>query len=225
MEEEYFSADKILELHIGSVVQVSREDDDLHFSVSLVGADYEKFIITSLPNRQNLPSGETYESIFKSGTMFEMKTIHDGRVVAFESSALGIYGDRLLLGSFPEMVETRRLRKDIRFPCALSVDIRSEDRVCYGVITNISNGGCQINVPKDTDYAFIEESINNKKRIDLEIFFPIADHPIIISAFVKSSVCQIDGACKVGLAFDGEYESVRRYLESLQLDSVAPFFY
>lgn len=225
MVEEYFSADRILELKIGSVVQVSREDDDLHFPVNLVGADYEKTIITSLPNKQNLPAGETYESLYKLGTMLEMKTIHDGRVVAFESSALGIHGDRLLISSFPEMIETRRLRRDIRFPCALPVDIRSGNSVSYGVITDISNGGCQINVPKDSEYTFIEESINQKKALDLEIFFPIAEQPIIISAHTKSSLCQIDGACKVGLAFDGEYECVRRYLESLQLDSVAPFFY
>ncbi len=223
--EEYFTADRLLELKMGSVVQVCREDNDMHFTVSLVGVDNGKSIVTSLPPKLSLPEGSRFVEIFSKDTMLEMKTIHDGRVVAFESAVQGMYRDDLLIGTFPEMIETRRLRKDIRLPCALSCDIRWMDHESYGVITNISHGGCQISVPKDNEYAFIEELVNTHKTLDLEIFFPIAEEPVIIGGTVKSSDCQVDGACKLGLAFTGQYESVRRYLESLQLDSVAPFFF
>ncbi|MFL0809138.1 MAG: PilZ domain-containing protein [Agarilytica sp.] len=225
MEEEYFSADRLLELNIGSVVQAAREDNDQHYSVVLVGADYGKSVITTLPNAQHIADGETYDSIFAKGTVLEMKTIHEGRIVAYESQVLSLFDNRLLIGSFPEMIETRRLRRDIRFPCVLPVDIKQADGVAFGVITNISAGGCQINVPKNNEYDFIEKSLQDGKYIDLEVLFPVEEDTIVISAYVKSSVCQIDGACKVGLSFQGEYECVRRYLESLQLDSVAPFFY
>ncbi len=225
MEEEYFSADRILDLKIGSVVQLCQEDTQQKFSVSLVGADNEKSIITTLPPNSQLPADSSYDDIFSKGSMLELKTIYDGRVVAFESQVIATYDDRLLVGSFPEMIETRRLRKDIRFPCALSCDIRQDKSESYAVITDISHGGCLLSVPKNAEYTFIEESINNGTPLELEIFLPISDAPVVLFATVKSSVCQIDGACKVGFAFNEQYECIRRYLESLQLDSVAPFFY
>ncbi len=223
--EEYFPSDRLLSLTIGSVVQITREDVNQSFSVNLVGVDNEKFIITTLPAKQQLEQGYDYDACFAEGAMFEMKTIYDGRVVAFESSVIGRYEDRLLIGSFPEMVETRRLRRDIRFPCTMACDIRLGKNEAYGAITDISNGGCQLSVKKNQEYGFIEEALNSQESLELEIFFPFSEHPAILSAKVKSSVCEIDGACKVGLAFNQEYESVRQYLESLQLDSVAPFFF
>lgn len=222
--EEYFPADRLLELEIGSVVNIHSENQDLHFTVTLVGVDNGRFVVTTLPLKQNLSEGVVYESIFLEGNMFEMKTIHDGKVVAFESSVIGMYGNRLLISSFPEMIESRRLRRDTRFPCALSCDIRSGEHETYGVISNISHGGCQFNVEKNSDYVFVEESMVSGTPVELEIFFPTVENPVLLSAEVKSAVCQIDGACKVGLAFATEYEYVRKYLESLQLDSVAPFF-
>lgn len=225
MEEEYFSADRILDLDIGSVVQVSREDGNLQYTVSLVGADNNRSILTTLPPKQKLPDGLAYDDVFSPGIMLEMKTIYDGRVVAFESAVIATYGERLLISSFPEMIETRRLRRDIRFPCAVSCDIRLDKKETYGVITDISHGGCLLSISRNTEYAFIEESLNNDKAISLEIFFPTAEDAAVISATVKSSVCQLDGACKVGFSFSEPYECIRKYLESLQLDSVAPFFY
>ncbi len=224
--EEYFPADRLLKFEMGSVVQINREDNEnIHFSTTLVGIDENHSVITSLPAQQFLPDGATYESIFTVGTMFEMKTIYDGQVVAFESSVISIYNNRLLISSYPEMIEARRLRQDTRFPCALSCDIRLNSKEFYGVISDISNGGCQMSVQHGTDYSLIEEALNTQDILELEVFFPFSEHPTVIAANVKSSTCLIDGACKVGLAFTTNQESVRKYLESLQLDSVSPFFH
>ena len=122
------------------------------------------------------------------------------------------------------MVETRLLRSEARLPCALSCDIHQGGKESYGVISNISHGGCQLNVNRGDNYNFIEASWANGKTIDLIIFFPHLELPLSLEAYVKSAECQMDGACKVGVAFSAEYEAVRHYLESLQLDSVTPFF-
>lgn len=224
--EEYFPADRLLKFEMGSVVQINREDDEsVHYSVALVGVDEKHSVITSLPAKQFLPKNATHESVFTTGSMLEMKTIYEGRVVAFESTVVDIYDERLLICSFPEMIEARRLRQDTRFPCALSCDVRLNSKEFYGVISDISNGGCLMTVPQDTDYSLIEEALKTQDTLQLEVFFPFADQSTIISGNVKSSTCLIDGDCKVGLSFTSNYEGVRRYLESLQLDSVAPFFY
>jgi c-di-GMP-binding flagellar brake protein YcgR len=225
MEGQYFAPDRLLELKVGSVVQVNSETEDFHFTVRLVGIDQGHTVVTTLPLRQNLPEGLSYDSIFSEGTVFEMRTIHKGNVMAFESTALALYNNRLLMSSYPEMVETRRLRKESRFPCALSCDIHSGPKISCGVISNISHGGCQLAINNDHNIAIIEESLLAESPILLEVFFPDVEDSIIISALVRSASCQVDGCCKVGLAFSAEYECIRKYLESLQLDSVAPFFF
>ncbi len=222
--EEYFPADRLLELNIGAVVQVLVEHSDLHFSVRLVGVDSGNYVITSMPSERNLPSGLKNSALFDENTVFEMKTIHDGFVVAFEVSPIVVYSKRLLISSFPEMVETRRLRRDTRFPCAMSCDIRYHSKETFGVISNISSGGCQLNMQKNADYSAIEEALHHQGDVELEVFFPPAENAAVVVGKVKSAECQVDGTCKVGIAFNYEYESVRLYLESLQLDSVSPFF-
>ncbi|HEY7773371.1 MAG TPA: PilZ domain-containing protein [Marinagarivorans sp.] len=222
--EQYYPPDRILELAIGSVVQVNSESGDFHFTVSLVGVDAPHSVITTLPLQQHLPEGFGYDALFSKDEVFEMRTIHEGHVVAFEAAFLDTYKDRLLMTSFPEMIETRLLRVETRFPCALSCDIRQGDQESYGVIANISHGGCQLAVNKDASYGFIERSVGQNHVVVLEVFFPMSEAPVALEVFVRSAVCQVDGACKVGIAFRHNYEPVRRYLESLQLDSVAPFF-
>lgn len=222
--EEYYSPERLLELAIASVVHVNSDNGDFHFTVSLVGVDSPHSVITTLPLQQNLPEGFGYDALFAPGDVFEMRTIHEGYVVAFESPFKAIYEERLLITEFPEMVETRLLRSETRFPCALSCDIRLGPFESYGVISNISHGGCQLEVNRDASYSFIEDSIGQSTTVALEVFFPIMETPVIIEAFIRSAACQLDGACKVGIAFRQNYEVVRKYLESLQLDSVAPFF-
>ncbi len=224
--EEYFSADRLLDLHIGAVVQAVVEDDpEIQFSVILVGIDQGKCIITTLPSSKFMPDEDTRKLIMTPEVKFEMRTIHDGKIIAFESSGMGVYNDQHLVTSFPEMIETRGLRRDIRFPCAISCDINIREHLCVGVITNISAGGCQLNIKKsEISEESIEKARSKRFEMALEVFFPTSEPPISISAQVKSCVEDNDSTYRLGLEFEYSYESVTRYLESLQLDSVAPFF-
>lgn len=228
--ENYLPPDRLLHLKLGSIISMESEDDELHFKVVLVGIDNNHSVITTLPGLSALPQNASYRSIFHPGRTFELKTIHEGRIVAFESTATGFYQDRLFIGSFPEMIETRQLRRDTRFPCALSCDIRLADKVSYGAITNISNGGCQLTVKAEdsaepASNSLVGSALESQQPIELEVFFPYADNAVTLTASVKSAEREVDGDWKVGAAFTQDFESVRLYLESLQLDSIAPFFH
>ena len=222
--EQYYPPDRLLEIKIGSMVNVHCESGDWHFCATLVGADAPHSVITTLPPKHSLAEGFDYHDLFSEGEVFEMRTIHDGHIVAFESAFKMICNDRWLVSTFPEMVETRLLRSETRFPCALSCDIHQSGQESYGVISNISHGGCQLSVNRDVNYSFIESSLIKGDSLELVIFFPHMESPVTLEAYVKSAECQMDGACKVGIAFASHYEVVRQYLESLQLDSVTPFF-
>lgn len=222
--EEYYAPDRLLDLRIGSITQVHSQDDLHHYSTVFVGVDYGRSILTRLPSKRYLPPGDDYPYVFAKGRMLEMRAIHDGLIIAFETCAKEIYSNRLLISSFPEMIEARRLRAGARFPCAISCDIKVGNRQAYGAITNISHGGCQVVVEKSSDYSFIDNAFKAGQAIQLEVFFPPADDSTAIEVVIKSRETQLDGTCKLGAAFLQNYECVEMYLESLQLDSVAPFF-
>jgi c-di-GMP-binding flagellar brake protein YcgR len=222
--EEYFSADRLLELPINSVINIIAEDNCLQFTVSLIGVDNGKSVIISLPSVERTANPSAYAEVISIGTAFEMQGIYDGRIIAFESTITDIYNQRLLICSFPEMIETRRIRKEIRFPCALSCDISSQGDETYGAITNISIGGCLLNVHEDNKLSIIEKAQESQQPIDLDVFLPIAELPVIISGVVKSMTPQSDGLCRIGVAFNQEYDCIQRYLQALHLDSVSPFF-
>jgi c-di-GMP-binding flagellar brake protein YcgR len=226
--EEYFSADRLVQLNIGSVIHIDDERSNKSYRSTLVGVAVNHCVIMSLPCKTSLPEGTEPETLFQVNDQYEVKTVQDGRVIAFETKLQEIYKQRLLIGSFPEMIETRRLREAIRFPCALSCDMNVpmiEGSELYGAITNISEGGCQLSIPNDTDYSIIEKAIENNYILELQIFFPFYEESIKISANIRSSQCETDGNCSVGVSFCRDYDCIRQYLESLQLDSVSPFFY
>ncbi len=226
MEEEYFSAERLLEVEMGSIVQVSNEEKDIHFMVNLVGVEKSKLVITSLPGTHNLPKSTNFEEIFIEEMVLEMRIVHDGHVIAFESSVKGMHFEhsKLLITSFPEMIQSRRLRRHTRFPCTLSCDVRLGDNESYGAITNISNGGCQLNLTQNVDCSFIKKAMDVQEPVDVEIFFPFADAAVALSAMVKSVASQEDRAAIVGLAFCEEYTIIDKYLDSLQLECISPFF-
>ncbi|MFT7386801.1 MAG: hypothetical protein ACI8VC_000036 [Candidatus Endobugula sp.] len=138
--EEYFSADRLLELPINSVINIIADSHGVQFTVGLIGVDNGKSAIISLPSIERASNPAAYAEVISVGAAFEMQGIHDGRVIAFESTITDIYNQRLLICTFPEMIETRRLRKEIRFPCALSCDISDQGDETYGAVTNISIG-------------------------------------------------------------------------------------
>jgi c-di-GMP-binding flagellar brake protein YcgR len=222
--EEYFSADRLLELPIDSVINIIAESNGVQFTVSLIGVDNGKSVIISLPSIERATNPSAYAEVISVGAAFEMQGIHDGRVIAFESTITDIYNQRLLICTFPEMIETRRLRKEIRFPCALSCDISGQGDETYGAITNISIGGCLLNVHEDNKLWLIEKALESQQPIDLDVFLPIAELPVVIAGVVKSMTPQCDGLCQIGIAFTKEYDCIHRYLQALHLDSVSPFF-
>lgn len=223
--EKYLPPEHLLRLQMGSILSMESEDGEFQFKVCLVGVEKHHSVITTLPARSSLPKNASYESVFREGRTLELKTIHEGQVVAFESRTSGFYEDRLFIGTFPEMIETRQLRRDTRFPCALSCDVRFSDKVSYGVITNISNGGCQLTVKGDGESTFVADTMERQQPIGLDVFFPYSDNAVMLTVNVKSSNREVDGDWKVGAEFSENFESVRLYLESLQLDSIAPFFH
>ena len=91
MEEEYFSSDRLIQLSIGSAINII-DEQGLQHSVSLVGIGVGQCVITLLPS----------EYSFEKGDELEMQTIHEGHVIAFESAVYQIFEDRLLICTYPK---------------------------------------------------------------------------------------------------------------------------
>ena len=222
MSEEYFPADRLLELGVGSNIQAILENTDIQYHTTFIGIDKGHSVITSLAAIQSASDSFCFENAFKQGSVFEMRAIHNGYIYAFETEYVGNWEGEMLITSYPEMVETRGLRAAKRYPCALSCDIFFEGREMYGAITNISHGGCQIKLKQDETAEVINAMLN--QRLTLDVYFSSMGKPVGYAVKVVSAYCEVDGVCKLGVSFDHDYDSIRRYLESLHLDSISPFF-
>lgn len=211
MEEEYFSADRLVQLSIGCVINIIDDQGSQH-SVSLVGIGINQCIITLLPKEHD----------FQQNSELEMQTIHEGQIIAFESTVHQIYENRLLICTFPEMIESRRLRQEVRFPCVLSCDIHYDGKETYGAVTNISTGGCQLGISENPE--LFEIALVENGTIDIDVILPYSEIPIALSGKVKSTSQKVDDSHTIGISFDEQYDAIRHYLDSLHLDSITPFF-
>ena len=210
MVEEYFSADRLVQLSIGATISIINEEG-VHHNTKLIGIGVGECVIAHLPQTHDfIPNQE-----------LEMQTIHEGHIIAFETKVHHIYEDRLLICTFPEMIESRRLRQEVRFPCVLSCDIHYDGKETYGAITNISTGGCQLNISDNPE--LFELALIEKGTIDIDLILPYSELPIGLSGVVRSTAQKADENHIIGIAFEEDYDEVKHYLNSLHLDSVTPF--
>lgn len=226
MQEQYFSAKYLTNLTIGTVMQMKAPPELPQLNVKLIGVAEQEAIITSYPAKHTLNDDDDLNQLIEIGTAYEVHTVSDGKVIAFESTILDHYQAHgpFIVYSFPEMVEVRTIRRETRFPCSLSCDIRCNNIESYAAISNISIGGCMLFIDEPIDISWLHEAQRNHTEIELEVMFPFADHPFVLLATVKSVQQKEGHPNRVGFAFNSSYDVVYRYLDSLSLEGISAFF-
>lgn len=217
----------LIRLPIGSVIQVSSDNNAQKYMTHLVGIDGEKTIISGLPSLKQINrEGAVYEDVFFPSKKLIMRVVAGGVVYAFQTSITNIYHDgqsRLLLSSYPEVIQQRNLRNETRYPCTLPADLLFENFAFKSVINNISQGGCQLLVfPADSIKELLRAKADTE-QVAIDIHFPLEDKPEKLKARIRSLEIE-EGLYKLGVAFEGEKESVKRFMDALHLESIEAFF-
>lgn len=213
-------------LPIGSVIQVTSDNNALKYMTHLVGIDGEKTIISSLPTLKQINrEGSVFEDVFFPERHMVMRLVAGGVVYAFQTNIVNIYHghSRLLLSTYPEIIQQRNLRNETRYPCTLPSDLLFEAFTYKSVINNISLGGCQLLVFPTDNIKELLRAKADTEQVAIDIRFPLEDKPEKLKARIRSLEIE-DGIYKLGVAFEGEKESVKRFMDALHLESIEAFF-
>ena len=215
------ACDILLNLKMGSIVNINEANGAERFSTSLIGIDLQHSIIVSLPSSFSKGGSRSRKNVFAEGNAFELRMVVDDCAVLCEAQVSQVVDKRWVIFTFPKKLESRRLRSGARIACDLPCMTSCQELHSDGVVTNMSVGGCQIIVSQDARYDFLENALVDSDPVILAIVFPHRREPVPVECYVRSTVCHVSGACKVGVEFSKKYDVICSYLESLQLDNVA----
>ena len=208
---------------VGEIIQVSNKEVKIKYMTHYAGSDGVGAILTVLPaSRQIKQSFVSYKELFNDGDMLVMRMVVDGTVYAFQSEVVGLYtkGSNILISTLPDGMQTRGLRIETRYPCAMRCTIVEGDKSREGVVSNISMNGCQVKVTGGSTVKEFSHLYQMGSAIKISVAFPFVEEPGELDAQVKSvSMCD-DGSLNLGCYFQAAIPSVKRYFELSQLDLV-----
>ncbi len=212
----------------GSVIQVSDTRGELKYVSRFFGVDGQ-VIVTRLPavsqlKKVGMGSDElTYRDCFKGNRKLVMRLISHGRVFAFESQVIDLFlkGGKLLMTSYPKEIQSRLLRKEPRYPCAIPAELVAGDVNVECVMINFSTGGCLLQVTDDDLLESMMPVKNEKQECVLKLQLPFDDNASDIKVRLMSVSA---GEQQLGLAFTDGREVIQRYITALKLDSISDYF-
>ncbi|WP_417225192.1 PilZ domain-containing protein [Amphritea sp.] len=211
-----------------SVIQVSDAGGCFKYMSRFFGID-GKVIITRLPAvtqliKSGMGSDElTYRDLFTKKRKLVMRIISNGRIYAFESEVIDLFlqGGRLLITSYPDNIQSRWLRKEPRYPCAITAELILKEQTLSGIMINFSSGGGLLKLTEDQDLTELQQAKTDKVECIIKLQLPFDDKPSEVHAKVMS-VSPVDQ--HAGMAFTADRELILRYINALKLESVGDFF-
>ncbi|MDO6564563.1 flagellar brake domain-containing protein [Amphritea sp. 1_MG-2023] len=211
-----------------SVIQVNDASDGFKYISRFIGID-GRVIITRLPAvTQLVKSGMatdelTYRDTFNSRRKLVMRLISNGRIYAFETEVIDLFlqGARLLMTSYPDKIQSRWLRKEPRYPCAITAELVVADELLSGIMINFSSGGGLLKLTNDQGFSVLQQARSEQSECILKLQLPFNEKPVDVHVKIMSlSLAEH----QVGLAFSADREIIVRYITALKLESVGEFF-
>lgn len=218
----------IKKVDIGSTVHVTSEPGEIKYRANLVGYS-SGVIITSLPTAKQMVKPEKdHEKLFPSGMLMILRLIVHGVIYAFKSQVHGVNLDycKILLSSLPEKIQIRHLRARVRYPCVLQAGLIIGETKYRGVLTNISEGGCQLRMKIHVNIDTLKAMKENNKITSMDIRFPFEDQDNTFKVKIKSIVDSSAGYVLLGLSYKeigNVADIIKKYLEFMQLEELSEY--
>jgi len=220
--------DFIHKIEIGAPIHVNDESGELKYRANVVGY-INGTLITSLPSPKQLKADAVaYPERFPKDKDLVMRLIAKGTIYAFQTSVKGLDLNlcKTLLSALPEKIQTRKLRKGVRYPCVLQANLLVGETKYRGVLTNISEGGCLLSMKTGANIQAIQSLMENKKTTRLDIRFPFEDKDSTFEANIKSMSEGATGNYSLGISYTeepGVADVVRKYFEFMQLEELSEY--
>ncbi len=219
---------KLPSIESGAVIQVSDSSGGLKYVSRFVGID-GAVVITRLPAVSQInPSAAnaedlTFRDTFHKKRTLVMRLISKGQVYAFETEVIDLFlqGSKLLMSSYPKLVQSRMLRKEPRYPCTLPATLKIGELTTTGVLVNFSLGGGLFQLTEEVDATVLRQAKADDQALELQLQLPFDEQPEKLSGKLMSAPSP-EG--QVGVAFDSGTETIQRYITSLKLDTISGYF-
>lgn len=227
-KENYIRRDDLIsKVAIGTAIHISGDNGSIKYRSSVVGYD-NGVLLTSIPSAKQLPKEDSsYDDVFTEGLPLVMRLIIEGTIYAFSSDVRAIYleKNKLLMSSLPEKIQTRQLRKGVRYPCVLQAGFVIGETKYRGVLINISEGGCLFRMKVSSKIEAIKSIMERDKTSSLNVRFPFDKSDS--SFFVKiKSLSNDAGHILMGMYYDDAVEvesTIKKYIEYMQLEELSEY--
>jgi c-di-GMP-binding flagellar brake protein YcgR len=130
---------KDLHLRVGDRVLITPKGSKDKVRAELVGLYSNEFLIVFIP-----PAPGT-RGKFEEGVGIQVRYLHSGKIIGFESSVLKFINKPrpLLFLEFPLMLEKMDLRSEERYECSIPCIVQTKFERIEATIIDISRGGCR----------------------------------------------------------------------------------
>ncbi len=199
---------KILNISLGTQMQIRLGGMDGHFKSSLVGMVREKFVMIELPMMTGILNK------LHDGNRVTARYLYSGSVYGFYSTVLAYITKPapLLFLSYPKIVEILDLRKFKRVDCIFPAVVKIQEWEYKGLIMDISTGGCKLSLDISDNIQI--PPMEAGESIDLSFQLIGSSEPQTVIGKVRTA--NRDSAkVAVGIQFDALDAEMIRSIETL----------
>ncbi len=220
--------DELPAIEQGCVIQVSDTVSGIKYISRFFGIE-GRVVVTRLPavsqlKKSGMGTDElTYRDTFTKKRKLVMRMISHGRVYAFETEVVDLFllGGRLLMTTYPNTIQSRLLRKEPRYPCAIPSELVIGGDAVNGVMINFSTGGGLLKLTEGVNAELLQKARSEQQECTLKLQLPFDEEPSEVHCRVMSlSVPDL----QVGLAFTADRDVILRYITALKLESISDHF-
>jgi c-di-GMP-binding flagellar brake protein YcgR len=138
---------KILNISLGTQMQIQLGGMDGPFKSSLVGMVRENFLMIQLPMMTGILNK------LNEGNRVTARYIYSGSIYGFHSAILAFITkpSPLLFLTYPKIIEILDLRKCKRVDCFFPANAKIQEVEHKGLILDISTGGCKFSIDTSSD--------------------------------------------------------------------------
>lgn len=155
-----------MDVYIGSTISLQLDDSQSALKGRLVGAEAPNFFIVRLP-----PDFDG--SAIQTGQSMSATYLQNGLTRTFKASVLHrVPKFQLIFLSYPEIYDSESLRKEDRVNCHIPATANIEEKPLKGLVTDISNHGCQFIVKIPTTFKLYRVSVLTDIHLELSLFEP-----------------------------------------------------
>jgi c-di-GMP-binding flagellar brake protein YcgR len=155
-----------MDVNIGDTVSLRLSEAEGELEGRLVGSEPPDFLIVRLPAAKEVGT-------VQPGCSLSAAYVNNGNAVTFTTTVLEhVPKFQIALIRYPETYESKALRKEARINCRIPATASFQQRALKGLVTDISNHGCQFIVKIPTRFKLYRVSVLTDIRLSLSFLEP-----------------------------------------------------